>query len=366
MKNIIMKSMVALLMLWGTAACTDEVLVDMEKPGIENNSPEAGRITSLKNILPDAKPGYQGVDSRADNSWGANDELLLKVEIQEEIQEENQEENQEAMVTKYTAWMTLLFNGTNWNIKSTTTGEGENAVTSYAYYAQKAGGSIQNYNSLPLVTPASGFTLSGTENIQAIIPEEITSPTLNVTLMYAPDMKWDVNEATVPAEGDATTTSSIVLKLKENASTNAPEYWEVIAKSNSTSAEDSNNEVEGQSEETVTYVWDTSLARVCVKTGTADDIVTLTSNAFNPSSGYKASENKYTATSVGQDGIAYFYGTIGNQTPVASDFKISLSKIMMEKQVTATQAEGDESGASSAVMELTDVFIPTTLFEANT
>ena len=63
MKNIIMKSMVALLLLWGTAACTDEVLVDMEKPGIENNSPEAGRITSLKNILPKKKPKIKHISS---------------------------------------------------------------------------------------------------------------------------------------------------------------------------------------------------------------------------------------------------------------------------------------------------------------
>lgn len=321
-----MKSMVALLLLWGTAACTDEVLVDMEKPGIENNSPEAGHITSLKNILPDAKPGYQGVDSRADNSWVENDELLLKIQIKD------------GDVEKYTAWMTLLFDGTNWNIKSTTTGEGVNAVTSYAYFAQKADATnVSDYNTLPLVTPATGIILNNGANFKAIIPEEISNPNVQVELIYAPDLEWkDVTSAAEEGEDDAATTTSIALQKKSNTLTETPEYWTVQPKAKS-------NPVE--------YEWTTTLARVCVKTGEAGDIVTLNSTSFEPLSVFeKSSDGIYTATTIGTDGIAYFYGTLGETT---SDFNISLKQVKI-------------SSSAAEQPSLIDAFIPTTLFEANT
>lgn len=318
-----MKSMVALLMLWGTAACTDEVLVDMEKPGIENNSPEAGRITSLKNILPDAKPGYQGVDSRANNSWVANDELLLKIQIKDGAAE------------KYTAWMTLLFDGTNWKIKSTTIGEGDAAVTSYAYYAQQTEATnVSDYNTLPLVTPITGIILNDDNaNFKAIIPEEISTPNVQVELIYAPDLEWkDETSTAEEGEDDAATTTSIALQKKSNTLTETPEYWTVQSKVESN---------------TVKYEWTTTLARICVNTGAKGDVVTLNSNNFTPHGGYEQADKSYTAITAGTNGIAYFYGTLAETT---SDFNISLTQVMI----------------SSSAASATNVFIPTTLFEAST
>ena len=320
-----MKSMVALLLLWGTAACTDEVLVDMEKPGIENNSPEAGRITSLKNILPDAKPGYQGVDSRdvTPPAWEERDELLLKVEIKSD-----------ETTVAYTAWMTLVYDNqsSNWNIK-------ENA-----YFAQKAGSTVvREYNKLPLVTPAADIILNGENpNFEAIIPEEISEKNLLVSMFYAPDLEWKKNN------------NNVDLGLKENPSTHAPEFWEVTAENSTTQ-------------------WTTNLARVKVKVqlGTnivAGDVLALTAKNYNVSPYAKAYvENTETETPVVQpvesaeektylatsdtEGYAYFYGALRETT---SDFNISLKQVMISSSDAAEQPS------------LIDAFIPTTLFEANT
>lgn len=316
--------MVALLLLWGTAACTDEVLVDMEKPGIENNSPEAGRITSLKNILPDAKPGYQGVDSREETStaWDLGDELLLKIQIKDGDNE------------KYTAWMTLLYNveQQKWGIKDN------------CYYAQKTGSTeVYNYSTLPLVKPQSGIILNGENpNFEAIIPEEISEKNLLVSMFYAPDLEWKQNN------------NNVDLGLKENPSTHAPEFWEVTAENSTTQ-------------------WTTNLARVKVQVQygsgiVAGDVLALTAKNYIVSPYAEAyventetetpevqpvessEEKTYLATS-DTEGYAYFYGTL---EPTISDFNISLKQVKISSSDAAEQPS------------LIDAFIPTTLFEANT
>ena len=271
--------------------------MEMNRPNSNVIQSDGTRITTLQNILPDAKPGYDGEGSRTSASWSEGDELLLKVNIKD------------GEDVAYTAWMTLqcTSNGT-WKIKSGTTDK------SY-YYAQKDNDEIKNYGDLPLVTPAEGFTLSGEGNLEAITPEEITTPSLEVELIYAPDLEWKNSD------------SGIALGLKENPTTTAPEYWKVELKDDSTTE----------------YEWKTTLARVCVKTGKAGEEVSLTSNSFTVSDNATGNGN-YTATTIGTDGIAYFYGTLSETT---SDFKVSLKTVMLDDAAEATF-----------------VFVPTVLFEA--
>ncbi len=163
-----MKSLVALLMLWGTVACTNEVPVN----------PDTTQVVTLKNLLPDAKPGYSHAESRtaATSDWVANDELLMKITIDGDSKD-------------YTIYANLICDGTNWKVQESFTTDNLNL----------------------LIVPEDGFVLNGNNTgLKVVIPNEIESYSVATAFYYAPDLKWSAVETMV---------------MESTPSTTAPEYW---------------------------------------------------------------------------------------------------------------------------------------------
>ena len=162
--------MVALLMLWGTAACTNEVPVN----------PDITQVVTLKNLLPDAKPGYSHADSRTTTSldWVDKDELLMEITIDGDSKD-------------YTICAKLICDGTNWTVQN--------------------GQSFTTDGLDLLVVPEDGFALNGDNaGLKVVIPNEIENATVTTAFYYAPDLQWS-------AVG--------TMEMESNPSTTAPEYW---------------------------------------------------------------------------------------------------------------------------------------------
>lgn len=123
-------------------------------------------------------------------------------------------------------------------------------------------------------------TVDFREDIILTVSERLATATTTIfpeiTIYHAPECKWE--------DGS--------LNLKETALTSTPEVWNVS--------------VSG-------LTWETSLARLCIMTGTEGDKVTLTSTGFSPHLNFKKDDGIYTATT-DAEGKAYFYGTLSEST----------------------------------------------------
>lgn len=121
-------------------------------------------------------------------------------------------------------------------------------------------------------------TVDFREDIILTVSEKLATATTTISaeisIYHAPECKWE--------DGS--------LNLKETALTSTPEVWNVS----------------GQT-------WETSQARLCIKTGTEGDKVTLTSTGFSPHLNFKKDDGIYTATT-DAEGKAYFYGTLSEST----------------------------------------------------
>lgn len=123
-------------------------------------------------------------------------------------------------------------------------------------------------------------TVDFSEAITLTVSERLATATTTIfpeiTIYHAPECKWE--------DGS--------LNLKESALTSTPEVWNVS--------------VSG-------LTWETSLARLCIQTGTPEDRITLTSTGFSPHLNFKKDDGIYTATT-DAEGKAYFYGTLSEST----------------------------------------------------
>lgn len=121
-------------------------------------------------------------------------------------------------------------------------------------------------------------TVDFSEDIILTVSERLATATTTISagisIYHAPECKWE--------DGS--------LNLKETALTSTPEVWNVS----------------GQT-------WETSQARLCIKTGTEGDKVTLTSTGFSPHLNFRKDDGIYTATT-DAEGKAYFYGTLSEST----------------------------------------------------
>lgn len=146
-------------------------------------------------------------------------------------------------------WLTLTYNGTTWDVP-----EDASMITSETV----------DFREDIILTVSEGLA-TATTTISA-----------EISIYHAPECKWE--------DGS--------LNLKETALTSTPEVWNVL--------------VSGET-------WETSQARLCIKTGTEGDKVTLTSTGFSPHLNFRKDDGIYTATT-DAEGKAYFYGTLSEST----------------------------------------------------
>lgn len=260
-----------LLMALFFASCQSDDLT------IPTDMPQGMKTVTVDFQLPEGKPGFEEGETRAtttDGTWANGDELLMGLAVRN-IDEEN----------LASVWLTLKYNGSAWNV---------NVEKSYSCIKLGKAISVKSYKEQPLLTATQDLSLT---SLTLMLDENFGEvDEYRMDVYYAPDIEWvEDNE------------DYVSFQLKDNATT-APEEWY---------AEDTNKE-----NSSLSLKWETNLARLRVKTGVKGDVVTLTSNAFTPND-LAIHNGIYTATTQ-DDGYAYFYGTMAEQT---ENFKLELTKI---------------------------------------
>lgn len=266
-----------LLMALFFASCQSDDLT------IPTEMPQGMKTVTVDFQLPEGKPGFEEGETRTtttDGTWANGDELLMGLAVY------NINESTSVVSNSASVWLTLKYNGSAWDV---------NVEKSHSCIKLGEAISVKSYKEQPLLTATQDLSLT---SLTLMLDENFGEvDECFVQVFYAPDVEWVVDN-----EGKES------FQLKANATTTAPEEWY---------AENTNKE-----NSSLSLKWETNLARLRVKTGVKGDVVKLTSNAFTPND-VAIHNGIYTATTQ-DDGYAYFYGTMAEQT---ENFNLELTAI---------------------------------------
>lgn len=296
-------------------SCTEDDLVTQTTP----LAPQGMKTVTVDFQLPEGKPAFGEGETRAtttDGTWANGDELMMTLAVRN-INEEIS--GGTADISSASVYLTLVHDGAAWDV---------NEAKSYSVTAMGGAITAKPYAQQPLLAASQDLALT---SLTLMLDENFGEvDECFVQVFYAPDV-----ERVVGADGTQT------LQLKATATTTAPEMWQAVA-------------VGGTGSLALQWM-DNDQARLRVRTGTAGDVVTLTSSAFTPNLP-KSADGIYTATTQ-TDGYAYFYGLAnggvddgGIATALTSGFNLSLTAV--------TVGEGDAA--------FTCPIAPVTLLEAST
>ena len=296
-------------------SCTEDDLVTQTTP----LAPQGMKTVTVDFQLPEGKPAFGEGESRAtttDGTWAKGDELMMTFAVRN-INEEIPGGTVD--ISSASVYLTLVHDGAAWDV---------NEAKSYSVTAMGGAITAKPYAQQPLLAASQDLALT---SLTLMLDENFGEvDECFVQVFYAPDVERVVGD-------DGTQT----LQLKATATTTAPEMWQAVAVGDTGSLD---------------LQWmDNNQARLRVRTGTAGDVVTLTSEKFYPNSIGKSADGIYTATT-DADGNAYFYGEAGTIddsdriTATTSGFNLSLTAVGV--------GEGDAA--------FTYHIAPVTLLEAST